>query len=52
MDAADEFANPPVFFRSNFLANVTGGRIAGDWSRIVYEMNEYLSSSQGVLYCR
>jgi hypothetical protein len=52
LDTADEFANPPVFLRRNFLANVTGGCIAGDRSRIVYEMNEYLSGCQGVLYCR
>ena len=52
MDTADEFANPPVFLRRNFLANVAGGGIAGDFGQIVYEMNEYLSSSQGVLYCR
>jgi hypothetical protein len=43
MDTADEFANPPVFLRRDFLADVTGGGIAGDWSRLVYEMDEYLS---------
>jgi len=51
VDTADEFANPAVFFRSNFHANVTGGGIAGDFSRIVYEMDEHLSRCQGVLYC-
>jgi hypothetical protein len=52
MDTADEFANPSVFFRRNFLANVTGGCIARDQSRIVYKMNKYLSCCQGVLYRR
>jgi hypothetical protein len=52
MDTADEFANPPVFLRRNFLANVAGGGIAGDFGQIVYEMDEYLSRCQGVLHCR
>jgi len=51
MDTTDEFAKPPVLLRRDFLADVTGGGIAGYWCRLVYELYEHLSHCQGVLHC-